>query len=192
MASCRGQCPPNLISLSDCVFRPRASFMTHNVCPAPAIFMETQEKKNSFSCRSRKSFIGFFLPLATQVTPCPYWPRMSGATGTEFQSCRVKSRWCVGCKRLARNLLRLQSLFSRPFVVMCVWVANESGKRKKKGVGSVTGWCWQACAKKWCCKQSQKVHKKATAPSSHARWLHKNQPEGCITAVIHWTQVVSQ
>lgn len=24
----------------------------------------------------------------------------------------------------------------------------------------------------------KKVHKKATAPSSHARWLHKNQPKG--------------
>lgn len=85
-------------------------------------------------------------------------------------------------------MLHLQSLFSRPFVVMCLLDGNESGKKiqvgSKPGVGKLVQMVLPS--------NQKKVHKKATAPSSHARWLHKNQPKGCITAAIDWTQVVSQ
>lgn len=133
LARCRGQCPPNLISLLDCVFRPRASFMTHNVCPAPAIFMETQ-KKNRFRAELANFSFGFFSPLCdSQVTPCPYLPRMSGTTDTEIQSCRVESRCCLLQTACTETCCTCNPFFPRPFVVMCVLVANESGKKKKVG-----------------------------------------------------------
>lgn len=94
LAGCRGQCPPNLISMSDCVFRPRASFMTHNVCPAPAIFMETlprKKKKLVFLPNSQIFHSAFSLPPSRLPDhPMPVFASDVGCHGHRSQSCRVK------------------------------------------------------------------------------------------------------
>ena len=156
--------------------------------PGPSDF-HGNHKKNSFSCRTRKIFIWPFLPplrlprsrharicLGCRVPRTPKFNRVV-LRKTESCCCLMQTAYsetcCIGIP------------FLLPLVVLCVLVANECGKRKR---WKNDGWCGQACAKSGAASNYKKVHKKLTAPSSHARWLHKNQPEGCITAVIHWTQ----
>ncbi|KHE88965.1 hypothetical protein GE21DRAFT_1113369 [Neurospora crassa] len=127
----------SLVSVTkDCVFRPRASFMTHNVCPAPAIFMENHQKKTRFPSELANfsfGFSSFSSPLCdSQVTPCPYLPRMSGTTDTEVQSCRVNSRYCLLQTPCIETCCTYNLFFfSRPFVVMCLLEGNKSEKKNK-------------------------------------------------------------